>query len=102
MYNNCEEKNYDENVRVDKAAVISSKKMFEIIGQSRYYSRNKDLIYERNFENRFTENIFWIRVNKHFTSQYCYRINPGNYKICQVIYPVDPSKIIELNEKNIL
>ena len=32
MYNDCEEKNYDENVRVDKAAVISSKKMFEIIG----------------------------------------------------------------------
>jgi len=55
----------DENVRVDKTAVISSKNMFEIIGQSRYYSGNEDLIHETNFEKRFTDNLFWIRVNKY-------------------------------------
>ena len=66
----------DENVRVDKATVISSKKIFEINGQSRYYSRNEDLIHETNFEKIFTDYFFGIRVNEHFTSQHCYRINP--------------------------
>ena len=36
----------DESFRVDKTAVMSSKKKFEVIGQSRYYSRNEDLIHE--------------------------------------------------------
>ena len=44
-------------------------------------------------------NFFGIRVNEHFTPEYCYRINPENYEICQVLCPVDQSKIIELNEK---
>ena len=42
--------------------------MFEVIGQSRYYSRNEDLIHETNLESRFMDNLFWIRVNEHFTS----------------------------------
>ena len=47
---------FDENVRVDKAAVISSKKMFQIKEQSRFYSRIDDLIHETNSETRFREN----------------------------------------------
>ena len=73
--------------------------MLQIIGQSRLYSRNEDLIHDTNFEKRFTNIFFWIRVNEHFIPKHCYRINPEQYKICQVVYPVDLSKIIELNEK---
>ena len=48
----------DECVRVDKATVISNKKMFEVIGQSRYYSRNEDLIHETILESGFIDSIF--------------------------------------------
>ena len=41
---------------------------------------------------------FWIRVNEHFTAEDCHRINPDKYKLCQVVYSVDQSKIISLNE----
>ena len=73
--------------------------MFQINEQSRIYSRNDDLIHETNSETRFRENLFWIRVNEHFTPEDCYRINREKYKICQVAYPVDQSKIIEMNGK---
>ena len=43
-------------------------------------------------------NCFQIRVNENFTPEDCHRIIPEKYKICQVVYPVDQSKIIELNE----
>ena len=72
----------DESFRVDKAAVMSSKKKFEVIGQSRYYSRNEDLIHETNLESRFMDNLFWIPVNEHYTSQHFYRENPEKYNIC--------------------
>ena len=48
----------DECVRVDKATVISNKKMFEVIGQSRYYSRNEDSIHETILESGFIDSIF--------------------------------------------
>ena len=47
-----------ENVRVDKAAVISSKKIFQTNGQSRFYSTNDDLIHETNSETRLREFCF--------------------------------------------
>ena len=43
--------------------------------------------------------MFWIRVKEHFTPEDCYRINPEKCKICQVVYLVDQSKLISLNEK---
>ena len=90
---------FDEvNIRIDKAAAASSKQVFQINGLSRFYSRNEDLIHETNSERRFRE-CFQIRVNEHFTPEDCYRINTEKYKICQVVYLVDQSKIIELNEK---
>ena len=92
-------KQKNEKVRVDNAAVISSKKMIDIIGQSKFYSRNNDSIHETNSETRFRENFFWIRVNKYFTPDVYYRINPNKYKICQVVCPVNQPKIISLNEK---
>ena len=73
--------------------------MFQINGQSRFYSRNDDLIYETNSETRFRENCFWIRVNKYFTPEDFYRINLDKYKICQVVCPVDQPKIMSLNEE---
>ena len=75
-------KKKQEKDRVDNAAVISSKKMFDIIGQSKFYSRNNDSIHETNSETRFRENCLWIRVNEHFTPDVCYRINSDKYKIC--------------------
>ena len=72
--------------------------MFQMNGQSRFYSRNHDFIHETTSETRFRE-CFWISVNEHFTPGECYRLNPEKYKICQVINPVDQSKIISLNEK---
>ena len=73
--------------------------MIEVIRQSKYYSINEDLIHETNLESRFRDNCFWLRVNEHYTSQHFYRVNPEKYKICQVVHPVNPSTIIELNEK---
>ena len=73
--------------------------MFDIIGQSKFYSRNYDDIYETNLETRFRENYFWIRVNEHFTSDVCCRINSDKYKICQVVSPVNQPKIMSLNSK---
>ena len=49
--------------------------MFQINGHLRFYSRNEDLIHETNSERRFRENLFWIRVNEHFTPEDCYQIN---------------------------
>ena len=69
-------KSDDESVRVDKTAVILSKQIFELIGQSKYYSRNEDLIHETNFESRFMDIFFGIRVNEHYISLHCYRKNP--------------------------
>ena len=74
--------------------------MFDVIGQSKFYSRNNDAIHETNSETRFRENCFWIRVNEHFTPDVCYRINPDKYKICQVVSPVNQPKIMSLNSKN--
>ena len=52
-------KKFDEEcVRVDNAAVISNKTMFEIIGQSRYYSRNEDSIHETILDSRFMDPFF--------------------------------------------
>ena len=79
----------DENVRVDKATVISSKNMFQMNGQSRFYSRNLEFIHETTSERRFRGKYFWIRVNEHFTLEECYQLNSEKYKICQVINPVD-------------
>ena len=90
-------KQKNEKVRIYNAAVISSKKMFDIIGQSKFYSRNNDSIYETNSETRFRENCFWIRVNDYFTPDVCYPMNPDKYKICQVVCPVYQPKIISLN-----
>jgi len=73
--------------------------MFDIIGQSKFYSRNYHDIHETNLETRFRENCFWIRVNEHFTPDVCYRINPDKYKICQVVSPVNQPKIMSLNSK---
>ena len=73
--------------------------MFEVIVQSMYYSRNEDLIHETNLESRFMDKLFWIRVDEHYTSQHCYRNKPEKYKICQVVHPVNPSTIIEFNDK---
>ena len=47
--------NVDENVRVDKTALISSKKMFQMNRQSRFYSRNHAFIHETTSETRFRE-----------------------------------------------
>ena len=58
--------------------------MFDIIGQSKFYSRNNDDIHETNSE---------------FTPDVCYRINPDKYKICQVVCPVNQPKIMSLNLK---
>ena len=76
--------------------------MFDIIEQSKFYSRNNDDIHETNLETRFRENCFWIRVNEHFTPDVCYRINPDKYKICQVVSPVNQPKIMSLNSKKIV
>ena len=38
-------KQKNERVRVDNVAVISSKTMFDIIEQSKFYSRNNDAIH---------------------------------------------------------
>ena len=76
--------------------------MFDIIGQSKFYSRNNDDIHETNLETRFRENCFWIRVNEHCTPDVCYRINPDKYKICQVVSPVNQPKIMSLNSKKIV
>ena len=92
-------KKKQEKNRVDNAAVISRKKMFDIIGQSKFYSRNNDDIHETNLETRFSENCLWIRVNEHVTSDVCYRVNPDKYKICQVVSPVNQYKIMTLNSK---
>ena len=92
-------KNKNEKVRIDNAAVISSRKMFDIFGQSKFYSRNNDAVHETNSETRFRENCFWIRVNEHFTPDVCYRINPDKYKICQVVCLVNQPKIMSLNMK---
>ena len=72
--------------------------MFEVIGHSRYYSRNEDLIHVTILESRLMD-LFLGFVYKHYTSQYSYRKNPEKYKICQFVHPVNPSTIIELNEK---
>ena len=48
----------DENVRVDKATVISSKNMFQMNGQSRFYSRNLEFIHETTSERRFRGKYF--------------------------------------------
>ena len=45
----------EECVRVDEAAVISNKKMFEVTGQSRYYSRNEDLVHETILDSTFVD-----------------------------------------------
>ena len=63
--------------------------MFEVIGQSRYYSRNEGLIHETNLESRFLDNFFWIRVNEHYTSQHCYRKKPEkNLSSCTSDQPI--------------
>ena len=91
-----------KNIRVDKAAIISSKKMFDIIGQSKFYSRNNDSIHETNSQTRFRVNCSWICVNKHFTQDVCYRINSDKYKSCQIVCPIDQPMIISLNGKKVV
>ena len=51
-------KQKNERVRVDNVAVISSKTMFDIIEQSKFYSRNNDSIHETNSEKDLEKIVF--------------------------------------------
>ena len=49
--------------------------MIEVIGHSKYYTRNEDSTHETILDSKFMNPLLWIRVNEHFTSQYYYRKN---------------------------
>ena len=60
------------------------------MGNSKYYTRNKDSTHETILDSKFMDPLFWIRVNKHFASQNYYQKNADKFKINQVIHLVNP------------
>ena len=58
--------------------------MIEVIGYSKYYTRNEDSNHETILDSKFMDPLLWIRVNEHFTPQYYYRKTLKNTKFIKL------------------
>ena len=68
--------------------------MIQVMGHSKYFSKNKEFTYETIVETKFMDPSFFIRLNENFTSQHCYKNNINEYKIYQVVNPANSSLFI--------